>query len=172
MENYFRESEEVLYTNRANSVINKELIEELKLMAISNRRERLRLCMHSSKDSPLHEMLILHTNNCYVRPHCHLINSESITVLEGEADLVIFNEDGVINFSVPLGGYDSGRCCYFKIEPKVFHTIIIKSNFLVFQEVTLGPFNRSNLINPIWAPADDSENSHIYLESIKKQLLK
>src|SRR5687768_8037033 len=69
-------------------------IEALKALALQNPRKRIRICTHKDTADPLHEMLIVHTRDTYVRPHKHLNKSESFHVIEGTVDVVIFNESG------------------------------------------------------------------------------
>ena len=71
-------------------------IAELKRIAAGNPRLRSRLCTHPDPSSGLHEMLIVHHREAYVRPHKHLGKPESFHVIEGTAQVVIFEDDGRI----------------------------------------------------------------------------
>lgn len=74
-----------------------EDIEYLKNIASNNKRKQSRLCAHLNEEDLLHEMIIIHTNSTYVRPHKHLKRSESFYILEGTADVVIFDEGGGVS---------------------------------------------------------------------------
>ena len=49
-----------------------------------------------SQNDQLHEMFIIHTKDCYVSPHKHLGKVESMSILEGEVDVILFHNNGKI----------------------------------------------------------------------------
>jgi len=130
-------------------------IAELKERALGNARRRIRICAHPDADASVHEMLIVHTRGAYVRPHKHLGKSESVHVLEGEADVVLFDDAGGVDAVVPIGAYDSGRRFFYRLDAPVFHTFLIGGEFLVMHEVTKGPFRREDTVFAPWSPAED-----------------
>lgn len=149
---YKKESDEVLYTSSSVTQISKKDIEDLKVLAKLNERQRIRICTHPKPDSNLHEMLIVHTKNCYVRPHKHPIKVESLSVIEGSARMIIFNDDGEVQDSFIMSDYSSGHRFYNRIESPLYHMLIIESDFFVFHEVTEGPFLKNSSVFPDWAP--------------------
>ena len=67
-----KENKEVLYPAEDIPVLyNRDLI-YLKKLALLNSNQKVRLCAHKSPRSKLHEMFIVHTRKCYVRPHKHI----------------------------------------------------------------------------------------------------
>ena len=54
----------------------------------------MRLCAHPAVDDRLHEMVIAMARETYVRPHKHVNKSESVHVIEGLADAVLFDDAG------------------------------------------------------------------------------
>jgi cupin fold WbuC family metalloprotein len=153
-----RINEEVLYSGDRIVKIGFKDVELLKEKANRTKRKRIRLCAHEDVDAELHEMFIIHTNDTYVRPHKHLNKSESIHVLEGSVDLVIFDETGNITESTRLGDYASGHQFYHRLSDPTYHTLVIHSDTVAFHETTNGPFNPEDTIWAPWAPASDSEN--------------
>lgn len=149
-----KESIEVFYPEDEVVLINSLDLDEMKRLALLNPRQRVRLCTHRTPNDPLHEMFIIHTQGCYVRPHKHLGKSESMTVLEGEVDVVLFHEDGSIRDVVSMGVPGSGRIFYQRLSDPIYHTLIIRTEFLVFKECTEGPFLRENTVFPDWAPLE------------------
>ena len=147
-----KESDEVLYPDIEVVTVGAEDIAELKHLALLNPRQRIRLCAHRSPVDSLHEMFIVHTKNCYVRPHKHVGKAESMAILEGEADVVLFNEDGTIRQVANMGDFSSGKQFYYRMSEPIYHTLLIRTDFLVFHESTEGPFIRENTIFPQWAP--------------------
>ena len=134
----------------------------LKQVAISTPRRRARLCFHPSPGETLHEMLIVHHRTCYVRPHAHLRNAESLLVLEGCADALLFDADGRIADIRSMAAGDAprrGSSHYYRIPPRRLHALLIRSEWLVFQEVAQGPFDPAMTDFPDWAPGVDATDA-------------
>ena len=132
----------MLYVNTKSFCLTQLDIAKLKKMAEKTKRERIRLCCHTHPDANVHEMFIVHKESCYVRPHFHRLNDETIHTLEGFADLIFFKNDGSIKNIIQLGDIASGLNFYCKIPAGQIHTLIIRSEFFVFKEVTNGPFQK------------------------------
>jgi len=153
------ESAEVLYSTDRIVTVDAAAISELKRAAAANPRRRIRLCAHAGVDDRLHEMLIVHTRDTYVRPHKHIGKSESFHVIEGEVDVVIFGDDGDVTDVIQMGTVASGRPFFYRIATPLFHTLLIRSAELVFHETTNGPFNRAETLFASWAPEETSTAS-------------
>jgi cupin fold WbuC family metalloprotein len=136
------ESPEVLYAEDPIVTVDAGDIDAMKRAAEGNPRRRIRLCAHRSVDVPVHEMLIVHTSDTYVRPHKHLGKSESFHVIDGDVDVVIFSDDGRVADVIPMGPFQSGRRFFYRIADPLYHTLLIRSSVLVFHEATTGPFKR------------------------------
>jgi cupin fold WbuC family metalloprotein len=147
-----KESDEVLYPAEEVVLIDNTDLTEFKRMALINPRQRIRLCTHNSPSDALHEMFIVHTNETYVRPHKHIGKAESFSVLEGETDLVLFEDDGAVRQIIRMGPPGSGRKFYHRLASPVFHSLLIRSDILVFHEITQGPFLRGQTVFADWAP--------------------
>lgn len=147
-------NDEVLYTDEDITRLNGRDMEELKQKAQVNERERIRICAHHSVEDKIHEMLIVHVRDAYVRPHKHLNKSESFHIIEGLVDVIIFDDDGKIKEVIAMGDYSSGRPFYYRLSKSYFHTLIIHSDFLVFHETTSGPFDRAETIFAPWTPEE------------------
>jgi cupin fold WbuC family metalloprotein len=150
-------NEEVLFTDADLVKVGYQEILMLKNRANSNRRKRIRLCSHRDTSDKIHEMIIVHKQGTYVRPHKHLNKSESFHIIEGEVDLILYNEEGEIHNVTHMGDYISKEYFYYRIAASCYHSLLIKSEFLVFHETTNGPFIREDTIFPTWAP---NENEH------------
>jgi cupin fold WbuC family metalloprotein len=165
------ESAEVRYATDAIVLVDAADVARLKKEAGENARRRIRLCAHESVDSPLHEMLIVHTMDTYIRPHKHVGKSESFHVVEGEVDVVVFDEDGGIADVIPMGTFASGRPFFYRIAEPLFHTLLIRSGVLVFHETTGGPFRRADTVFAPWAPEDgDVPAVHRFLADLEARL--
>ena len=143
---------EVYYSDDAIVTADDATIAELKRIAAQNPRLRSRLCTHPDPASGLHEMLIVHHREAYVRPHKHLGKPESFHLIEGSARVVIFDDAGQISDVLDMAPYGQGKLCYYRMPDEVFHTILITSEWLVFHETTAGPFDPSRTAFADWAP--------------------
>ena len=150
---------EVLYSEVAITTTDRSDIDIFKQLSSRNPRKRIRLCAHDSPDNGLHEMLIVHERSAYVRPHKHPGKTESTHIIEGLVDVIVFNDDGRIERVISMGDYASGKTFYYRMAISVFHTLIIRSDVLVFHETTNGPFDRGNTVFAPWAPEDGDVDS-------------
>ena len=169
--NYRQQNPEVLYTNDTISTVNRPDVKNLKILSINNERKRIRLCTHSDSNQVLHEMLIVHGKSTYVHPHKHPGKSESTHIIEGLVDIILFDDDGRIDRVIEMGDYASGKIFYYRIATPIFHTLIIRSDILVFHETTNGPFNKESTIFAPWAPeeADSTSVSH-FLSNLNERV--
>ena len=159
---------EVFYSDAAIVTADDATIAELKRIAAQNPRLRSRLCTHPAPSSGLHEMLIVHHREAYVRPHRHFGKPESFHLIEGTALVVIFENDGQIRDVLEMAPYGHGKLCYYRMPDKVFHSILITSEWLVFHETTAGPFDPSSTAFPDWAPdGSDPEAVKDYVAKIE-----
>ena len=147
-------NDEVLIAQDSIVQIDSSDILELKQKAKKNPRKRIRICVHKDNEDYLHEMLIIHEKSCYVRPHKHINKTESFHIVEGVADIVIFNDDGSIEQIISMGDIESGFKFFYRLPPNLYHTILIKSEVLVFHEITNGPFNPNETNLAPWSPEE------------------
>ncbi len=137
--------------------LNRDDVNEIKIQAAANERKRIRINMHHFMDSNIHEMIIVHYKDNYVRPHMHPNKTESFHIIEGELTVVLFDDNGNITNKIEMGSYSSGKSfCYRSIE-KQWHTVIPRTDIVVFHETTDGPFSLDGTIQASWAPADSDQ---------------
>ena len=150
-------------------IINSESIARIKNKAQHNASGKYRTCIHRSEVDFVHEMLIVHKSNTFVRPHKHALNGESLHFIEGSATAIIFDQRGKIEKFFEVGDASTGRIFFYHMQRNVFHTLLIESEFLVFKETTQGPFIRENTIFPDWAPnSKDPSVAETYMAKLKK----
>jgi cupin fold WbuC family metalloprotein len=151
---YRHVSEEVLYPNGQVVAVTANDITDLKRKQEDTSRKRIRLCAHQQIEDSLHEMLIVHTKDTYVRPHKHLGKSESYHAIEGCFDLAIFDESGSVTRVLEIGPYSSGRNFYCRLPASLYHGLLFRSDVVVFHETTSGPFIRAQTEFAPWSPAE------------------
>ncbi len=131
-------------------------IEFLKERVKTTPRGRIRLCAHPDNEDPLHEMFIVLSAQTYIRPHKHFNKSESFHILEGTADVILFDDDGGILDVIELGDLASGREFFYRLGRACYHTLIIHSDLLVVHEITNGPFKQDAAQFAPWSPEENN----------------
>jgi cupin fold WbuC family metalloprotein len=137
-------------------VVSAATIAFLKERAAANPRRRSALCTHPSSAAAQHDMLMVQHRSCYGRPHRHIGRSEAFHVIEGEVVLAIHDAAGAVIDAVRMSSPASGLPFYYRIPAETIHGSLIRSEWLVLHETTLGPFDRRTTAFPDWAP-DGSE---------------
>jgi cupin fold WbuC family metalloprotein len=117
-------------------------------------RRRVRICMHKSVDDRHHEMFIMFYRDSYVAAGKHLGKDESVVVLEGKADLVLFDEAGAITDVISLGDGTAALPFYFRTPRERYHTWVLRSDIFAVHETTEGPFRRTDTIFAPWSPGE------------------
>jgi cupin fold WbuC family metalloprotein len=134
-------------------VADRAAVEFLKEQARANRMRRARICAHPDPDAEQHDMLIASHRETYVAPHRHPAKSESFLVIEGEADILLFEPDGRLASRFTMGACDSHHPFFYRMPAGRYHSLDIRSELLVFAESTKGPFRPEDTENAPWAPA-------------------
>ena len=165
---WIKESEEVYYCHDPMYFVDSDTVKRLKEVAEKTPRGRARLCLHSDTNSDLHQMLIVHPADAYVRPHKHVSRDETFQICEGFATLYIFDESGAWH-EQSMGPADSAKPFLTLVPRGIFHSIRIESSSLVFLEATTGPFDASDTIMAPWSPAtSDQERVEEFLFALKE----
>ena len=77
-------------------------------------------------------------------------------ILEGELDVVIFDDHGKPLQTLRMGPFGSGKIFYYRLNASFFHALLPRTAFVVFHETTAGPFVQNEAIFAPWAPTDPS----------------
>ena len=169
--NYKKINDEVYYTQDIITKVDRKDIDFLKSLASQNKRKRVRLCTHKDTNDLVHEMLIVHALNCYVPPHKHLNKSESFHIIEGALKIILFDDDGEITEIIRIGDHASGGVLYYRLSESFFHTVLPSTEWVVFHEVTKGPFDRDETVFAPWAPKeDDFQNQGAFLNNLQQRI--
>lgn len=143
----------VFYTDDAFVLADSELTAFLKEQARSTPLKRARLCAHPSPDADQHDMVIASHRDTYVTPHRHMSKSESFLIVEGEADVLLFAEDGRLTDVIAMSHPGSGLPFYYRMPQGQYHSLRIHSEILVFVEASKGPFRKADMEDAPFAPA-------------------
>tara|TARA_A100000164_G_scaffold144677_1_gene128347 strand:- start:44 stop:481 length:438 start_codon:yes stop_codon:yes gene_type:complete len=139
--------------------LNKNLIEKLKKKAFKSKLKRSRICAHKSDKDKIHEMFVCLHNDTYVAPHFHKNKTESYHIIEGKVDIYFFNKKGKVKKKILLNAKSKNQNFYLRLGPNIFHTLVPKTKYVIFHEVTDGPFNKK-------------ENKFSQMEIFKKKRFK
>ena len=118
-------------------------------------RKRVRICAHKNIEERLQEMFIAFSKGTYLRPSKHMGKDESVNIVEGRADVVIFDEKGEVIDVISVGDKSSGLPFYFRTPHEKWHGWIIRSDVLVVHETTDGPFRLKDTLPAPWTPVPD-----------------
>jgi len=163
------ESPEVYFSKEDALSIHYSDIHNLINIAKKLPRKRARFCLHNSPDETVHEMLIVHPKGAYIRPHKHFNKPESFIVIDGRVDYFIFNDNGKIKESISMGDFRSGKPFYKSLRSDSFHSLIIYSEWLVFLEVTKGPFVKEDTVFAEWSPIENEKEEVVkFMKKLKK----
>ena len=164
---FIKKQEEVLRATGFMTTLRQLDINALKNQADKTKRKRIRICIHKSDEEIVQEMFIVHTKNTYIRPHKHLFKNESLHVLEGKTNILLFDELGKVKKVVQMGDFRTGLPFYMKTDKPMYHSMIITSDKLVFLEVTNGPFRKTETQFAPWSPDEsDIKNVNNYLHTL------
>lgn len=145
--------------------LNHSDVERLSAMAAASPKRRARICVHKDEGAGVQEMIILMNRSSYVCPHRHANKCESFHLVKGSADIVVFGDDDVIEKVIP---FSCEHAFFYRLDTNRYHTIVVRSDFIVFHEVTNGPFIRNETEYAPFAPregTDAIENYRIKLDN-------
>jgi len=135
-------------------------------------RRRARVCAHKDPEEALHEMIVVLRRDAYMIPDKHLLKVESYHIIQGLADVILYDQAGEIVNVIQLGDYASGRPFYFRVRsPNFYHSIIIRSDVLIYHETATGPFRKTDTVIPPWAPAEtDDAGRKAYMRDLERRV--
>mgnify|MGYP000095378480 FL=1 len=114
-------------------IITKNLLESVVLTA-----ELSRLCIHESPACPLQVMVLVLAPNASYPMHYHKTRSEFYWILEGELEIALVKQNGLITKAILSPSKNPG----FLMDVGVHHSVKNKSDKLScrFLEIRPGPF--------------------------------
>jgi cupin fold WbuC family metalloprotein len=147
-------SPEVFYSNGAFLAVSRIDVDFLKSAALASPRKRARLCFHSNPDEAQQEMLIVMHRDSYVCPHRHFTKVETLAIIEGSCDALLFDTSGHLSGSLSMTCPAHEGAFFYRMPPGQFHSLLFCSEWVVFVETTIGPFTPDASESAPWAPPE------------------
>ena len=151
-------------------LISTSLFDTVAALAEASPRLRMNHNFHSGPGDNPHRFPNVLLRGTYIRPHRHFVppKSECFLVLEGMADVILFDDGGAITARHRLGA-DSpqDRLWGVDIPPGVWHTILARTARVVCFEVKPGPWVASNDKEFAgWAPPENDPDAAAYCNAL------
>jgi cupin fold WbuC family metalloprotein len=154
-------------------LISESLIHAVGDAAAQSPRLRMNHNFHTGPGDNPHRFLNVLVRGTYIRPHRHLMppKAETFLVLEGAADVIVFDDEGAITARYRLGESSSeGRLWGVDLPPAVWHTILPRSERVVCFEVKPGAWEPSSDKEfASWAPAEGDAAAAEYSRSLMER---
>lgn len=147
---------DVIYSGGGFQTLDSSNLETLTAIAKKSSRKRSRICLHESPDSSQHAMAILLMGDSYVRPHMHSTRDETFMIVEGECDVILFDEVGRVLKIITMAAPGTTAPYFYVMPSGQFHGLLVRSARLAFIETTIGPFDPTSSIPAPWAPSESS----------------
>jgi cupin fold WbuC family metalloprotein len=151
-------------------LIHSSLFDSITALASASPRRRMNHNFHSGPGDNPHRFLNILLEGTYIRPHRHADppKSESFLVLEGAADVIIFDDGGAITARYRLGSTSAeGRLWGVDVPPAVWHTVLARTARAVCFEVKPGPWEpATDKEFAAWAPAEGDADAIRYTQSL------
>lgn len=151
--------------------LNEKIVMEGIAASRNSPRKRIILPIHRTQDAEVQRMINFMQPGTYIRPHIHPMDgaSESLVLIKGQIDMVLFEEHGKIRsqHTVKAGSIN----CVFDIEPNIWHSFVVTQANTILFECKKGPYSSiSDKHFAEWAPEEGSKEADIWLQSLYLKL--
>ncbi len=121
--------------SRSVQAFNSTLLDDLLRQARLSTRRRAILCLHDGDWEHAHRMLNALTVGTYVRPHRHedKHKGEGFVILRGKLVLLIFDDNGEIDFERSRILSADGGCLGMDIPPGVWHSLVALEDSVIYE---------------------------------------
>ena len=159
----------IIYNSNEVLELSKNDLSVLRELAENSALRRSRICMHLSENDPVQEMVIGLCRDSYIRPHRHIGKSESYHIIEGELTVILFNESGQVTKRIEMSATDAHLNLIYRLSKEAWHMVIPQTEYVVFHEITNGPFKQSDTEYASWAPHEsESDEIVLFLEDLSE----
>jgi len=140
-----------------------KIVGESKEISAPNENANARICLHSSPDDSLQNMVLIARMGIYNQPHKHEHKTESYHIIEG--GLAYFEFDLVGNI-IEIQELAVGDI--LRVGKNITHVTLPLVDPSVFHETAIGPFDpQLNMVVPEWVPEKgDKERTDAFLKKL------
>jgi cupin fold WbuC family metalloprotein len=133
--------------------ITSALLTELDRKAAASPRLRTNHNLHEVPEASVQRLAVKLRRGTYIRPHRHQTKWELGIVLQGEMDLVLFNDDGLLTERVRMA--PGGSTLLMELPAAQWHSYVCVSEAATFFEVKEGPYDPATSSEfAAWAPVE------------------
>lgn len=118
--------------------------------------------MHLREEDSVQEMVVGLCHDSYIRPHRHIGKSESYHIIEGELSVILFDESGRVTKRIQMSADSTDKNLIYRLSNEIWHTVIPSTEYVVFHEVTNGPFIPSDTQYAEWAPHESETDAIVF----------
>lgn len=115
-------------------------LEKLKKSASEAPLRRARYCLHHSHSDTVQEMVIAFCKDSIVPIHRHNNKSESYHIIEGELEILFYDNDGKVTRTIRMGQMGLDLPFLYRLSTDEWHTIKPLTEYVIIHEITSGPF--------------------------------
>jgi len=144
--------------------LDNDFFDALLLKAASSPRKRSHFNIHKSHEEPVQRLCIGLKVGTYIRPHCHRDKDawEMIMVVKGAADILIFDDEGVVIKRISLSCFTGNVAA--ELVPNTWHMVMPVDSDAVLFEVKEGPFTPKKRCDfASWAPEEGGTGIETFL---------
>ena len=145
-----------------------DLLETGKKASRESPRRRMIMPVQRTSEAHVQRLLNFLQPGTYIRPHRHPRPhaTESLCLLEGELEFLVFSESGEILDRLALTPQNP----LIDVEPGLWHGMIIKRPDTVIFEIKIGPYDPTTDKNfAPWAPEEKSPKVADFLQLLEKR---
>jgi len=121
-------------------VLGEQELQKLKKAVHESPLRRARYCLHHSWNDQVQEMVIVLHRESVIPVHRHVGKSESFHLIDGEMEVIFFDDDARRTGSIKLGGAGSELPFLYRLSGDCWHTVRPLSEYVVYHETIAGPF--------------------------------
>ena len=78
--------------------------------------------------------------------HRHRNRTESFHVIEGQLEVLIFDDRGIVTESIKMGPIESGLTFLYRINKDAWHTVKPLTEIVIIHEVVAGPYEKMEIL--------------------------
>jgi len=154
------------------SLMTRTLLDHARQQSRLSPRRRIIQPFHKTNDDPLHRMLNVVQPGSYIRPHRHLDppKAEAWILISGALVFFTFEDNGDVRDCLHLSA--GGEIFGVDLVPGIFHTFIALEPDTTIYEIKTGPYSaNSDKSFPTWAPAENTDGTAEYIETLRRYAL-